>query len=448
MKIIILGAYAIGTHLAKLLSRNNHDTILIDYDEERLANLGSDYDLMTIQASPTAKLQTLKDAGVNNADLFIAVTPDEDQNLNMCMLAHALGAKRTVAKVDNSEYLHPKMVDIYKNLGVSSIIYPENLAAKDIVNGLKMSWVRQRWDVHDGALVMLGIKLRDTCEILNEPLKDLCKPESPYHIVAIKRGNETIIPRGDDVLQLNDIAYFMTTRNYIPYIRRIVGKEHYVDVKNVMIMGGGATAVRATTMIPEYMNVKIIEAEETRCDKLNELIDTDTVMVIHGDGRDLTLLTEEGIKNTQAFVALTGNAETNILACLTAKRLGVRKTVAMVENFDYASMAESLDIGTIINKKALAASYIYQMMLDADVNNIRFLMSANADVAEFTAQPGSKVTKKKVYELGLPKGTTIGGLVRNGEGQLVSGGTQIMAGDSVVVFCHEINMSKIEKFFR
>ena len=447
MKIIILGAYAIGTHLAKLLSRNNHDTVLIDSDEERLANLNSDYDLMTIQAS-ASKLQTLRDAGVNNADLFIAVTQDEALNLNMCMLAHALGAKRTVAKVDNSEYLNPKLKEIYSNLGVSSLIYPENLAAKDIVNGLKMSWVRQRWDVHEGALVMLGIKLRDTCEILNEPLKDLCKPESPYHIVAVKRGTETIIPRGDDVLQLNDIAYFMTTRNYIPYIRRIVGKEHYVDVKNVMIMGGGATAVRATTMIPEYMNVKIIEADEARCDKLNELIDTDVAMVIHGDGRDLGLLTEEGIKNTQAFVAITGNAETNILACLTAKRMGVRKTVAMVENFDYASMAESLDIGTIINKKALAASYIYQMMLDADVNNIRFLMSANADVAEFTAQPGSKVTRKKVFELGLPKGTTIGGLVRNGEGQLVSGGTQIQAGDSVVVFCYDINMSKIEKFFR
>jgi trk system potassium uptake protein TrkA len=240
----------------------------------------------------------------------------------------------------------------------------------------------------------------------------------------------------------------MTTRPYIPYIRKIVGKEHYVDVKNVMIMGGGATAVRATCMMPEYMNVKIFEANEARCDKLNELIDTDRVMVIHADGRDVSVLIEEGIKNTQAFVALTGNAETNILACLTAKRMGVRKTVAMVENFDYASMAESLDIGTIINKKALAASYIYQMMLDADVNNIRFLMSANADVAEFTAQPGSKVTKKKVFELGLPKGATIGGLVRNGEGHLVSGGTQIEAGDSVVVFCYDINMSKIEKYFR
>ena len=295
---------------------------------------------------------------------------------------------------------------------------------------------------------MLGIKLRETCEILNEPLKDLCKPESPYHIVAIKRGDETIIPRGDDVLKIYDLAYFMTTRNYIPYIRKIVGKEHYVDVKNVMIMGGGATAVRATELMPEYMNAKIIELDEARCQKLNELVDTDRVMVINGDGRDLSLLNEEGIKNTQAFVALTGNAETNILACMTAKRLGVRKTVAMVENLDYVSMAESLDIGTIVNKKALAASYIYQMMLDADVNNIRFLMSANADVAEFTAQQGSKVTRKKVFELGLPKDATIGGLVRHDEGFLVSGNTQIEAGDSVVVFCHDIHMSKIEKFFK
>ena len=447
MKIIIVGAYAIGTHLAKLLSRNNHDTVLIDSDEERLSNISSDYDLMTIQAS-ASRIRTLKDAGVNGADLFIAVTPDENLNMNSCILAKAMGAKRTVAKVDNNEYTDPKLNAVFKKVGITKLIYPENLAARDISSGLKMSWVRQRWDVHDGALIMLGIKLRNTCEILNEPLKDLCKPESPYHIVAIKRNGETIIPRGDDVLKLNDLAYFMTTRTYIPYIRKIVGKEHYVDVKNVMIMGGGATAIRATTMIPEYMNVKIIEENEARCERINELVDTDRVMVIHGDGRDLALLNEEGIKNTQAFVALTGNAETNILACLTAKRLGVRKTVAMVENLDYVDMAESLDIGTIINKKALAASYIYQMMLDADVNNIRFLMSANADVAEFAAQPGSKVTRKRVFELGLPKGTTIGGLVRNGEGQLVSGGTQIQAGDSVVVFCHNVNMSKIENFFK
>ena len=200
--------------------------------------------------------------------------------------------------------------------------------------------------------------------------------------------------------------------------------------------------------MPDYMNAKIIEIDAARCERLNQLLASNDAMVIHGDGRDLGLLNEEGIRHTQAFVALTGNAETNILACLTAKRMGVRKTVAMVENMDYVAMAESLDIGTIVNKKAMAASAIYQMMLDEDVHNIRFLMTANADVAEFTAQQGSKVTKKKVFELGLPKGATIGGLVRHGQGQLVSGGTQIEAGDIVVVFCHDLNMEKIEKFFK
>lgn len=446
MKIIIAGAYAIGTHLAKLLSRNNQDIVLIDEDEERLNNISNDYDLMTMHASPSS-IQTLKNAGIQSTDLYIGVTPDENMNMNSCILAKALGAKRTVAKVNNYEFIDVKLKGFFDKLGIDSLIYPENLAAGDINNGLKMSWVRQRWDVHNGALIMLGIKLRETCEILNEPLKDLCKPESPYHIVAIKRGEDTIIPRGDDELKIYDMAYFMTTRNYIPYIRKIVGKEHYVDVRNVMIMGGGNTAIRAALTMPEYMNAKIIEADEKRCEYINEIVDTDKVMVINGDGRDLPLLIEEGIKNTQAFVALTGNAETNILACLTAKRMGVRKTIAMVENLDYVSMAESLDIGTIVNKKALAASHIYQMMLDADVKNTRFLMTANADVAEFTAQPGSKITKKKVFELGLPKGTTIGGLVRNGEGHLVSGNTEIEAGDIVVVFCHNINMSKIEKFF-
>ena len=195
------------------------------------------------------------------------------------------------------------------------------------------------------------------------------------------------------------------------------------------------------------MDVKIIEADEQRCERLNSILENDKALVINGDGRDLSLLIEEGIKNTQAFVALTGNAETNILACLTAKRMGVRKTVAMVENIDYVSMAESLDIGTIINKKSIAASHIYQMMLDANVHNVRFLMTANADVAEFIPSEGSKVTQKPVKDLGLPKGMTIGGLVRDGQGLLVSGNTLIHPGDSVMVFCHNVNMKKIEKFF-
>ena len=446
MKIVIVGAGDVGTHLSKLLSREHQDCVLIDDIEERLERV-ADYDVMTYNASPTS-ISALKDAGVSSADLFVGVTTEETTNIAACTIAHHLGAKKTVARIDNYEYLKPQNLKFFQNIGIDSMVYPEVLAAHDIINGLKMSWVRQRWDVHDGALVLLGIKLRESCEILTLPLKDLCGPDDPYHIVAIKRKDETIIPGGLDTLQLNDLAYFMTTKEYIPYIRKIVGKEHYTDVKNVIIMGGGKTAVRAALETPDYMNVKIIEKSAERCEKLNQLLADNDTMVIHGDGRDLGLLEEEGIRNTQAFVALTGNAETNILACLTAKKLGVRKTVAMVENLDYVSMAESLDIGTIINKKTVAASHIYQMMLDADVSNLRSLMLVDSEVAEFVAAEGSRVVKRMVKDLGLPFGVTIGGLVRAGQGMLVNGNSQIQPGDSVMVFCHEQNLNNIEKYFK
>ena len=444
MKIIIAGAGAVGIHLARLLAKESIDCVLIDGKESRLNRLG-ECDVMTFQAQPTS-IKALKDAGIENADLFVGVTPDESTNMTCCMLAHALGAKKTVARIANDEYLSPANQKFFRNMGIDSLVYPEVLAAIDITNGLKMSWVRQRWDVHNGALVMLGIKLRENCEILNIPLKKLCGPDDPYHIVAIKRGGETIIPSGLDELKLYDLAYFMTTQEYIPYVRTIVGKEHYTDVKNVIIMGGGNTAVRAALTTPDYMNVKIIEKDVERCEQLNQLLSNNT-MIINGDGRDMELLNEEGIKNTQAFVALTGNAETNILACLTAKRLGVRKTIAMVENLDYVDMAEELDIGTIINKKTVAASHIYQLTLGADVKNIKSLMLADSDVAEFVAAKDSKVTKKPVKDLGLPFGVTIGGLVRNGTGMLVNGNSRIEAGDSVMVFCHEQKLNNIEKFF-
>ena len=447
MKIVIGGAGAVGKHLAKLLSKEHQDCTLMDEDGSRLEGLDSDYDIMTMQGSPTS-IKDLEAAGVKNADLFVGVTPDESRNMNACIIAHGIGAKKTVARIDNYEYLDPKLKPFFEKLGIDSLIYPEVLAAADIINALKLSWVRQRWDVHGGALVMLGIKLRETCEILNQPIKLLCGPDDPYHIVALKRGGETIIPGGNDELLNGDFAYFMTTKEYIPYIRKLVGKEHYADVKNCIIMGGGKATVRVALTVPDYMNVKIIEQDEKRCEKLNTLLCDTDCMVIHGDGRDLGLLVEEGIRNTQAFVALTDNAEANILACLTAKRLGVRKTIALVENLDYVSMAEGLDIGTIINKKTIAASHIYQMMLDADVSNMRSLMLVDSDVAEFTAAENSPVTKKAVKDLGLPFGVAIGGLVRDGHGMLVNGNSRIQAGDSVMVFSHEHDMKKVEKYFK
>jgi len=445
MKIIIAGAGNVGTHLAKLLSREKQDIILMDDDEEKLTALSSNFDLLTVTASPSS-ISGLKEVGVKEADLFIAVTPDESKNMTACMLATNLGAKKTVARIDNYEYLLPKNKEFFQKLGVDSLIYPEMLAAKEIVSSMRMSWVRQWWEFCGGALILIGTKMREKAEILNIPLYELGGPNIPYHVVAIKRGTETIIPRGDDVIKLHDIVYFTTTRKYIPYIRKIAGKEDYADVRNVMIMGGSRIAVRTAQYVPDYMQVKIVDNDINRCNRLTELLD-DKTMIINGDGRDMDLLIEEGLKNTEAFVALTGNSETNILACLAAKRMGVEKTVAEVENIDYIGMAESLDIGTVINKKMIAASHIYQMMLDADVSNVKCLTFANADVAEFTVPAGAKITKHFIKDLGLPKGTTIGGMIRNGEGVLVTGDTLIQPGDHVVVFCLSMMIKKIEKFF-
>ena len=445
MKIIIAGAGNVGTHLAKLLSREKQDIILMDDDEEKLTALSSNFDLLTVTASPSS-ISGLKEVGVKEADLFIAVTPDESRNMTACMLATNLGAKKTVARIDNYEYLLPKNKEFFQKLGVDSLIYPEMLAAKEIVSSMRMSWVRQWWEFCGGALILIGTKMREKAEILNIPLYELGGPNIPYHVVAIKRGTETIIPRGDDVIKLHDIVYFTTTRKYIPYIRKLAGKEDYADVRNVMIMGGSRIAVRTAQYVPDYMQVKIVDNDINRCNRLTELLD-DKTMIINGDGRDMDLLIEEGLKNTEAFVALTGNSETNILACLAAKRMGVEKTVAEVENIDYIGMAESLDIGTVINKKMIAASHIYQMMLDADVSNVKCLTFANADVAEFTVPAGAKITKHFIKDLGLPKGTTIGGMIRNGEGVLVTGDTLIQPGDHVVVFCLSMMIKKIEKFF-
>lgn len=448
MKVVIVGADAIGVHLAELFSKIKQDIVIIDEDEAKLERISSYCDLMTIKSSSNTPIKSFKDAGVRNADLFISVTRDENLNLSLCVLAKSMGAKQTVARVENVEFTEASISESFHRAGISSIIYPDDLAAQDIISCLQLSWVNQRWDVYEGALTMLGIKMREACDILNRPLKEIFNSATPYHVIAIKRGTETIIPTGNDMLRPNDFVYFMTTKEFVPEMKKIVGKGDYPDVKNVIIVGGGKTAVRVVNRLPRGMNVKIFEANTQRCEELNEVIDRDGVMVINADGRSVANLLEENVTKAQALIALTGNAEANILTCMTAHELGVRKTVAMIENLDYMGIAGNADIGTIINKQALTASYIYQLLLDGDVRNIRNLLMVNADVAEFKAHEGSRITSKRVCELKLSSQIELGGLVRDGVGLLVNGNTQILPGDNVVVFCQDTNISQIEKIFK
>lgn len=445
-----------GTHLAQLLSAEDHDIVLMDEDSGKLSVVG-EADYMTLEASPTT-LGGLKAAGASTADLFIAVTPYETDNITCCMLAHAMGAAKTVARVDNSEYMKDEYRPLFRKMGIHSLIYPEMLAAHDIVEGLKYSWVRQMWNVHDGALMLLGIKLRETTKILGIPLKDLMRQQAEadetvdgaqrYHIVAIKRDEQTFVPNGNTVLRLGDIAYFMTKSEHIQYIREKVGKVHYADVHNVYVMGGSKAAVHAINEMPDNIRITLFDTDLQRCERLNQLITNRHCMVIHGDATDASLLISEGIDKVQAFAALTGHAEQNILACLAAKRMGVRKTVAMIENLEFARLAEKLDIGTIINKKTIAASGIYRELLQADVRDIKCLTILGLDVAEFKVPEGARITKSPVMKLSLPQDVVLGGLVRDDKGVLIEGRTQIQPGDSVVVFCRSQMMGKMDAYFK
>ena len=443
MKIIIAGAGEVGRHLAKMLSSENQDIVLMDNDENRIKDLDSNYDLLTKVGSPTS-IKDLEEAGVAEADLFIAVTPEESINMTACMLANNLGAHKTLARIDNSEYSQPKNKDFFEKLGVAHLIYPEMLAAHEIAASLKTSWLRQRTSFCDEALTLLVIKVRENSVIINRTFSTGYFNHKQYRIVAIKRNNHTIIPAGSDMVLAGDIVYFITTNEHLEFVREQAGKSDF-PIRNVMIMGGSRIAQKTIQILPPQVNVKILERDREKSFSLAEKLNN--TLIINCDGRNIELLKEEGIQDMDAFVAVTANSEANILACLAAKRLGVKKTVAEVENIDYIMLAESMDIGTVINKKMIAASYIYQLTLDADVLNVRNLTATDAEVVEFIAKPGAKITKSKIKDLRLPEQVNIGGYVRDGIGYIVDGNTVIIPNDHVIVFCVSSAIRKMERFF-
>lgn len=444
MKIIIAGAGAVGTHLARLLGQENHDITLMDEDRERLNVVKDNVELLPIVGNCTS-LNDLNEAGIKNTDLFIGVTPEESKNITSCMLAANLGAKKTLARIDNYEYLLPKNTEFFEKLGIDSMIYPEMMAAKEIVQALKTPWTRVWWELSNGSVILSGAKIRDNAPISSKYLYELVQENKIFHIVAIKRNNHTIIPKGSDQILPNDILYFTTLRKYLDELPDIMGKKSF-EAKNIIIMGGSRITLRTVQYLPQNMNIKIIEQDRERAEMLLERVPSN-VTIFLGDGRDADLLLSEGIADADAFLALTANSEANILACLAAKRYGVRKTVAEVENIDYISMADSFDIGTVINKKMIAASKIYELLLKADVSNIKSLTFADANVGEITAKPNSKVTKKLIKNLNLPSDITFGALIRNGEPILIDGETLIEPYDQVVVFFLNKSLKSIETLF-
>ena len=443
MKIVIVGAGEVGSHLAKLLSREEQDIVLVDKDADKLAAIDANYNLMTLRGSPTS-FSALRDAGVENCDLFIAVTPYETSNVTACAMAKKFGAKKTVARIDNYEFMAEQNRDFFTGLGVDYLIYPEYLAAQEIMTALERTWVRHWFELHDGEIILVGVKLRDNARLIGMQLKDLSYTQQTFHVSAIKRNHETIIPRGDDRIRVNDILYFTVTKDHVDDLLEICGKTQY-EIKKVLIMGGSRIAERLAALAEDKYKIKIIDNNLEVCKNLPERCPDSEI--VYGDARDIDVLREEGIEDIDAFVALSESSEANILACLTAKEFGVSKTIAEVENIQFISEAEGLNIGTIINKKLLASSKIFQILLDADINSSKCLALADAEVAEMVVKPRAKITKGAVKDLNLSRDMTIAGLVRDGKGMLVKGNTVIQEGDHVVVFCLAGAIHKVEKLF-
>lgn len=445
MKIIIAGAGEVGTHLAKMLSQEKHDITLMDPDEERLLLPGSNSEILPVVGNPTS-LHDLENVGIDRADLFVSVTPHETTNITACILAADLGAQKTFARINNYEYLLPKNKERFEKLGIDAMIYPEMLAAREIVTAVKYPWARQYWELFGGMLILVGVKVRGNSRLVGKLLNELKNEEKLYHIVAVKRRHKTLIPDGSDRIEAGDILFFTTTKEHVKDVQIHAGKSN-PEVKKIFIMGASRIALRACQYLPNSIRIKVLETDKDTSQSFAEVA-PGNVLVINGDGRDTELLIQEGINDAQAFIALTDNPSTNILACLAAKQMGVFKTIAQVENLDYIPLANDMDLGTVINKKLIAAGNIYQFLLDADVSNMKFLTFSNADVAEVMIKPDSKLTQKPVKDLKLPRNITLGGLIRNGEPMMIEGDTYLQANDHVVVFCLGNVIRDLEKYFR
>ena len=444
MRIIIAGAGAVGRHLAKLLSREDMDISLIDERQDRLGDLDASYDLLTKVGSPMS-IHDLKSIGVKDVDLFIAVMPSESDNITACLLANQLGAKRTLARIDNYEYLVPENKRIFEQMGLNHLIYPELLAAQEITASLKTNWMRYHLTLCDGALELCVVKVREGAEVIGKPFMSGFFNHGLYRVVAIKRGQETIIPSGPDEIKADDMVYAVCTHENMKALREQLGKQKK-EIRSVVFFGGSKIAQKAVQNMSDDLSIKILEADRELCYHLSEKVSN--ALIINADGSDMAVLKDEGIEDADAFVAVTESSEANIFACMAAKRFGVKKTIAEIENIDYIPMAEGLEIGTVLNKKTITASYIYQMLLDASVLNVRNLTSADAEIVEFMAEEGSRITKSKIRDMRLPEDTNIGAIVRAGEGILVNGDTQILPHDQVVVFCKNQVIRQLEKFFK
>ncbi|MAN58424.1 MAG: Trk system potassium transporter TrkA [Flavobacteriaceae bacterium] len=448
MKIIIAGAGEVGFHLAKLLSFESQDITLIDTSRDSLANAESHLDIRVVRGDATS-ISVLRDSRVDDTDLVIAVTSSETTNITVCVLAKQLGAKRTIARISNTEFIEKKDEVGFTKFGIDELISPESLAANEIELLLNQSAFNDTYEFEDGALTMIGLSLARTTAFVGKTVKEVARlfPQLEYVPIAIQRyGTQyTLIPRGDTQFKEGDQVYFITTDRGVEEIYKLTGKVRQ-EVKNVMILGGSKIGYKtATDLCKNSFNVKLIENNREKAFEIAD--DIPSCLVINGDGRNVDLLNEESIQDMDAFISVTGNSETNIMSCLVAKSKGVRKAIALVENMDYFQLSHSIGIDTLINKKLLAANNIFRYVRKGEVVAMTKLNNMNAEILEFVVTPTSEVSGKVIKNIDFPRSAVIGGVIRDGEGIIALGDFKIEPGDRIVVCCLPQSIKKVEKLF-
>ncbi|WP_228237208.1 Trk system potassium transporter TrkA [Allomuricauda sp. M10] len=448
MKIIIAGAGEVGFHLAKLLSYESQDITLIDTDKEKLSYADNHLDIRVLRGDATS-IQVLNDAQVDGSDLVIGVTASETTNLTLCLLAKQLGCKRTMARISNTEFMDNREVIKFEQLGIDELISPERLAAMEIQLMLNQSAFNDTYEFESGLLTMFGVILPKTAPFVGKMVKEAARifPELHFMPIALQRmGTQyTLIPRGDTVFKEGDQVYFITSDKGVEELYKLTGMQKQ-EIKNVMILGGSKVGFKtARDLCGKKFNVKLIEkSKEKAFDIADEL---PHALVINGDGRNVELLDEESLDSMDAFIAVTGNSETNIMSCLVAKSKKVKKTIALVENMDYFQLSHSIGVDTLINKKLLAANSIFRYIRKGEVLALTRLNNLNAEILEFEVKATSLVNGEIIRELNFPREASIGGVIRNGEGIIALGDFRIMQGDKVVVCCLPKAIPKIEKLF-
>ncbi len=446
MKIILAGAGEVGYHLAKQLSIEQHDITVLDINQSQLDRVNSSTDVMTMQGSSTS-IQTLKEANVANTDLVVSVTSSESVNINTCMLAKKLGAKMTIARTANAEYGSSQFSSMFRELGIDYMIYPEELAAAEVVKLVERAAATDVLEFEEGRISLLGLKLDNKTPILRKSLREVAEIYNmlEFRIVAIHRGMRTIIPSGDDIFLNNDQIFIVTTPGGVEEIIKLSGKDQE-KIENIMILGGGKIGRKVAKLLEDTINIKLIESNREKSVDLAGYLQK--TLVIQGDGRDIDLLAQEGIIDMDGFLAVTEDAETNIITCLMAKHLGVSKTIALVDNIDYIPLTQTIGLDSLINKKLIAANNITRFIRKAHLLSLATLQGIDAEVFEYVVKPGADVTKKPVKQLKFPRSAIIGGYIRDGIGKITVGDTIIKPDDKVVVFALPDEINKVEKFFQ